>query len=177
MPLCVLGLGSNKPFNGRSPAELLNSAFAELSGLLEDCRLSPLYTTAPVGLTDQADFCNAAVTGRYGGGPGELLTALRAVENAHGRDRRRERRWGERSLDIDILLFGEQIVNEPDLVIPHPRLRERAFALRPLLDLIPGAREPGTGTTYRKILETLPDQRIEIFRPEREQNAGQMPAD
>jgi 2-amino-4-hydroxy-6-hydroxymethyldihydropteridine diphosphokinase len=164
MPLCVLGLGSNRPFNGFSPAELLNSAFAELSGVLEGCRLSPLYTTTPLGVADQPDFCNAAVAGRYGGSPRELLAALQAVEAAHGRDRRRERRWGERSLDIDILLFGEEIIGEPDLVVPHPRLRERAFALRPLLDLLPDAAEPGTKRPYRKILETLPPQQLNSMR-------------
>ncbi|MDR1306787.1 MAG: 2-amino-4-hydroxy-6-hydroxymethyldihydropteridine diphosphokinase [Treponema sp.] len=172
MEIVVLGLGSNRPFNGLSPPELLNSAFAELSSLLEDCRLSPVYTTAPVGVSDQADFCNAAVTGRYGGGPGELLAAVQAVEAARGRDRRRERRWGERSLDIDILLFGDRLIREKGLVIPHPRLRERAFALRPLLDLIPAAREPGTGISYRRILEALPDQGIEAYRPETESKRG-----
>jgi 2-amino-4-hydroxy-6-hydroxymethyldihydropteridine diphosphokinase len=160
MPLCVLGLGSNRSFNGFSPEDLLNSVFTELSGLLEDCRLSPVYTTMPEGVTDQPDFRNAAVTGRYGGSPRELLAALQALEAAHGRDRQRERRWGERSLDIDILLFGEEIINEPDLVIPHPRLSERAFALRPLLDLLPDAAEPGTKRPYREIFETLPPQEL-----------------
>jgi 2-amino-4-hydroxy-6-hydroxymethyldihydropteridine diphosphokinase len=168
MALCVLGLGSNRPFNGLSPMELLNSAFAELSSLLKESRLSPMYTTAPVGVADQADFCNAAVTGRYGGSPRELLTVIQAVETAHGRNRRRERRWGERSLDIDILLFGEEIITEPDLVVPHPRLGERAFALRPLLDLLPDAAEPGTKRPYREILEALPAQRIRTSRPEAE---------
>jgi 2-amino-4-hydroxy-6-hydroxymethyldihydropteridine diphosphokinase len=158
MPLCALGLGSNRSFNGLFPAELLSSAFAELSSLLEDCRLSPLYKTAPVGVADQADFCNAAVLGRYGGSPRELLAAVQGIEAKYGRDRAAERRWGERSLDIDILLFGEETVNEPDLVIPHPRLRERAFALRPLLDLLPDAAEPGTGRSYGEYLAALPPE-------------------
>jgi 2-amino-4-hydroxy-6-hydroxymethyldihydropteridine diphosphokinase len=165
METVVLGLGSNRPFNGLSPAQLLNSAFAELSScVIPGCRLSPFYTTAPVGVEDQAGFCNAAAAGPYGGEPGELLAALHAVEAAHGRDRRRERRWGERSLDIDILLFGNRLIREEDLTIPHPRLRERAFALRPLLDLIPAAREPGTGISYRRILKALPDQGIKAYR-------------
>jgi 2-amino-4-hydroxy-6-hydroxymethyldihydropteridine diphosphokinase len=168
LEIVVLGLGSNRPFNGLSPAELLNSAFAELRALLEDCRLSPVYATAPVGVTDQARFCNAAVTGRYGGSPQELLAAVQALEAVHGRDRRRERPWGERSLDIDILLFGNRLIREKGLSVPHPRLRDRAFALRPLLDLIPAAREPGTGISYRRILEALPDQGVEAYRPETE---------
>jgi 2-amino-4-hydroxy-6-hydroxymethyldihydropteridine diphosphokinase len=83
-----------------------------------------------------------------------------AIESAHGRNRALERRRGERSLDIDILLFGEECINEPDLVIPHPRLRERAFALRPLLDLLPDAAEPETKKPYREIFEALPPQEL-----------------
>ncbi|MDR2079111.1 MAG: 2-amino-4-hydroxy-6-hydroxymethyldihydropteridine diphosphokinase, partial [Treponema sp.] len=76
--------------------------------------------------------------------------------------------WGERTLDIDILLFGERVVSEPDLEIPHPRLRERRFALTPLLELVPDAADPLTGTSYRVILEALPDQGVQVFTlPER----------
>ncbi|MDR2470721.1 MAG: 2-amino-4-hydroxy-6-hydroxymethyldihydropteridine diphosphokinase, partial [Treponema sp.] len=64
------------------------------------------------------------------------------------------------SLDIDILLLGNAVIREPDLTVPHPRLAERAFALRPLLDLLPDAAEPGTGRVYRSYLEAITDQRI-----------------
>jgi 2-amino-4-hydroxy-6-hydroxymethyldihydropteridine diphosphokinase len=172
--LCVLGLGSNRP-HGTIPEEvLLARAVAALGGILGGIRVSPVYRTAPLHVTDQPPFLNAAVAGFFPGKASEdlasgdpagdvrtarrLLGAVMAIESAHGRDRASERRWGERSLDIDILLFGEAVIGEPDLVIPHPRLGERAFALRPLLDLLPDAAEPGTGRPYRDILETLPSR-------------------
>jgi 2-amino-4-hydroxy-6-hydroxymethyldihydropteridine diphosphokinase len=173
MPLCVLGLGSNKPY-GTIPEEvLLARAVSELGRILGGIRVSPVYKTAPLYVTDQPPFLNAAAAGffppagilvnetaAHGQTARELLDAVMAIESAHGRNRALERRRGERSLDIDILLFGEECVNEPDLVIPHPRLRERAFALRPLLDLLPDAADPVTKTPYREILETLPPQEL-----------------
>ncbi|GHV85840.1 hypothetical protein AGMMS50230_14480 [Spirochaetia bacterium] len=145
---------------------------AELSGVLSGLRASPLYKTAPLHVTDQAPFLNMAVSGCFNALDGssaarnsaaqKLLVLIKAIETRHGRNRSAERRWGERSLDIDILLFGDTVLSiaEPDLVIPHPRLKERAFALRPLLDLWPGAVEPGTGLAYREILAGLGGQEI-----------------
>jgi 2-amino-4-hydroxy-6-hydroxymethyldihydropteridine diphosphokinase len=149
---------------------------AELSRILGGFRVSPVYRSAPLHVTDQPPFLNAAVSGffpaarepasrRETGSRREahdLLDIVTAIEARHGRNRASERRWGERSLDIDILLFGEELINEPDLVIPHPRLGERAFALRPLLDLLPEALEPGTQRPYRDILQTLPPQDIRL---------------
>jgi 2-amino-4-hydroxy-6-hydroxymethyldihydropteridine diphosphokinase len=161
--LCVLSLGSNRPFLGRTPLDLLGSAGAELGKFLSRCRISSVYKTAPLHVDDQDDFLNACVSGYFGESPERLLALIQAVEAAHGRNRAAERRWGERSLDIDILLFGSRIIKTPDLTVPHPRLPERAFALRPLLELLPQAREPGTGKPYRAILEALPDQGVEVF--------------
>jgi 7,8-dihydro-6-hydroxymethylpterin-pyrophosphokinase len=177
MPLCVLGLGSNKPYREMPEEVLLGSAVAELGRILGGIRVSPVYQSVPLHVTDQPAFLNAAVSGFFpaagvapltGGAVSpaagetavahELLGAVTAIEAMYGRDRASERRWGERSLDIDILLFGEEIINEPDLVVPHPRLAERAFALRPLLDLLPDMAEPETKRPYRKILEALPPQ-------------------
>jgi 2-amino-4-hydroxy-6-hydroxymethyldihydropteridine diphosphokinase len=175
MPLCVLGLGSNRPLGEKPSEALLSSAAAELSGVLGDFRVSPVYRSAPLHVTDQSPFLNAAVSGFFPAARGaktsrreagfreearSLLDIVMAIESRHGRDRASERRWGERSLDIDILLFGDEIVGEPELIIPHPRLRERAFALRPLLDLLPDAVEPGTLRPYRDILRALPPQDI-----------------
>jgi len=159
--LCVLGLGSNLPYKGLSCVELVNSAAADLQATLTEFRLSPLYKTAPLHVTDQEMFINAAVTGFTVHAARKLLGIVHETEARYGRDRAAERRWGERSLDIDILLFGDMVVTEDDLVIPHPRLKERAFALRPLLDLLPDAREPGTGKKYRTMLKALPFQEIQ----------------
>jgi len=170
--LCVLGLGSNKPYNNLSSTELIVGAAAELQKTLTGHNFSPLYKTAPLHITDQAFFFNAAVSGYFNSEKPEasgnesarrLLGIIQEIEARCGRDRSTERRWGERSLDIDILLFGDHVIMEDDLVIPHPRLKERAFALRPLLDLLPDAREPGTGIAYRDILAGLGDQEITLL--------------
>ena len=158
---CVLGLGSNRPYGDQSCAELINAAAEALKKNLTELRLSPLYKTAPLYVTDQEPFVNAVVTGIFSAGPRELLKITGELESRYGRDRSAERRWGERSLDIDILLFGGMVVSEADLVIPHPRLKERAFALRPLLDLLPNAVDPETGQKYSDILAALPEQAIE----------------
>jgi 2-amino-4-hydroxy-6-hydroxymethyldihydropteridine diphosphokinase len=181
MVLCVLGLGSNRPYKDLCSNDLIKSAAAELQKTLIDMRLSPLYKTAPLHVTDQEPFVNAAVAGFFDGeaanGARKLLEIIQSIEARFGRDRSAERRWGERSMDIDILLFGDLTLAEPDLTIPHPRLKERAFALRPLLDLLPDAREPVysaepwngessppvTGAQYSDILAALPDQKIELL--------------
>lgn len=98
---------------------------------------SPVYRTAPVGpVADQPRFLNQVVGFAPAAGlePRALLELCRAIEAAHGRTREVDR--GPRTLDVDILLFGEREVREPDLVIPHPRLGQRAFVLAPLLDLV-----------------------------------------
>ena len=111
-------------------------------------------------MTDQNRFINTAVSGFYGNSPLELLSSIQNIETRFGRNRSCERRWGERLLDIDILLFGDIALAEPDLQIPHPRLKERRFALEPLLELLPEAIEPGTGLSYKKICQALPDQGV-----------------
>jgi 2-amino-4-hydroxy-6-hydroxymethyldihydropteridine diphosphokinase len=99
--------------------------------------VSPLYETPPWGKTDQPAFLNAAILVATQLTPRALLDAILAVEAGLGR--RRNERWGPRVIDIDILLYGGRRVDEPGLRIPHPRLAERAFALRPLIDLLPDA--------------------------------------
>ena len=160
--LCVLGLGSNMPYRNFSCAGIINSAAADLQKILTNAALSPLYKTAALYVTDQAPFINAALSGFFSGPVIKLLELIQKTEARYGRDRSKERRWGERTLDIDILLFGDLICSNDDLVIPHQRLKERAFALRPLLDLLPEAAEPGTGKKYREILAQLPNQEIEV---------------
>ena len=157
-----MSLGSNTPWRGFSCAGIITSAAGELRKILADARLSPLYKTAPLYITDQAPFTNAALCGFFSGSPDKLLALTREIENRYGRDRSKERRWGERTLDIDILLFGDRVITETDLTIPHPRLKERAFALRPLLDLLPHAEEPGTGRKYSDILADIDGQDVEL---------------
>jgi 2-amino-4-hydroxy-6-hydroxymethyldihydropteridine diphosphokinase len=160
MPLACLGLGSNV---GDGAATIL-AAFARLSSsVLDGARLSRLYRTSPLYIEDQPDFINAAAVGEASLGPRELLAEVNRIEAAFGRDRSRESPKGPRSLDIDILLYGALVLDEPDLVIPHPGLAERRFALAPLLELVPGLRDPRDGYSYADILASLPEQGIYLL--------------
>jgi len=149
-------LGSNLGDSRR----IVLKAIAALEKVLGDLKSASLYESDPLHVTDQKCFINTAVAGFYSGKPRELLSYIHEIEARFGRDRSQERRWGERFLDIDILLFGELSVNEPALVIPHPRLKERRFALEPLLERLPGALEPGTLRSYRDICRALPEQGV-----------------
>jgi 2-amino-4-hydroxy-6-hydroxymethyldihydropteridine diphosphokinase len=151
-----LGLGGNVG----DPAEAFRSAFRALAAFLRDARISSFYRTKPRYLEDQPPFLNAVVCGRVLLGPRELLAAVQAVEAEHGRDRSREVRKGPRTLDIDILLYGDAILDLPDLVVPHPGLPERLFALVPLLELAPGLADPRTGKPFSELAAALPDQGI-----------------
>jgi 2-amino-4-hydroxy-6-hydroxymethyldihydropteridine diphosphokinase len=155
--LVVLGLGSNR---GDSPA-ILDKAVAALERILTGLRRASFITSDPLHVTDQPRFFNTAVCGLYQGSPYELLDRIHSIEAEFGRDRQKERRWGERTLDIDILLFGGQVIADPPILeIPHPRLVERRFALVPLLELLPDAADPVTGLSYKEIMDKLPPQGI-----------------
>ena len=132
MTLAYLGLGSNLGDRERNLGEarrLLEEAGARL------LRASAVHETEPFGVIDQPRFLNQVVEVEWRLGPRELLGAVKAVEIAAGR--KPTYRWGPREIDVDILLFGSDTVDEPDLVIPHPGLYERDFLLRPLAELRP----------------------------------------
>jgi 2-amino-4-hydroxy-6-hydroxymethyldihydropteridine diphosphokinase len=155
----VLGLGSNRGDSGRDSRTILEDAIVELGNSIPGLRRSSFFETEPLYVENQPRFLNAVVAGSYCGSPVELLVLVHRIEASFGRDRSRERRWGERTLDIDILLFGNLALSEPpELEIPHPRLKERRFALEPLLELRPDAVEPGSGKPYREVCRQLPDQ-------------------
>jgi 2-amino-4-hydroxy-6-hydroxymethyldihydropteridine diphosphokinase len=160
MEKVFLGLGGNR---GDS-AKILMEAFAELSSFLESARISSLYRSAARYYEDQADFVNAVVGGCTELSPRELLREVNRVEAAFGRDRGREVFKGPRSLDIDILVYGDRLVAEPDLVIPHAGLRERKFALLPLVELDPSLVDPASGETFLSILASLPPQGIYLLK-------------
>jgi 2-amino-4-hydroxy-6-hydroxymethyldihydropteridine diphosphokinase len=159
MARVYLGLGSNV---GDS-AGAIRAAFAELSTVLEGARLSKLWRTRPMYLAEQPDFVNAAACGDTELSPYALLEAIHAIEAAFGRDRSRELTKGPRSLDIDILLYGNLVVAEDALTIPHAGLKERLFALLPLLDLDPGLADPETGVAYSELAAALPPQGIYLI--------------
>jgi len=118
----------------------IRAAVAALPGVVG---VSQLRETDPVGVVDQPPFLNGAVVLETELSPRELLDALLAVEREHGRERRE--RWGPRTIDLDLLLYGDETIDEPGLTVPHPRLHERRFALEPLLDLDPELAIPGRG--------------------------------
>ncbi|GAA3893422.1 2-amino-4-hydroxy-6-hydroxymethyldihydropteridine diphosphokinase [Halomonas cibimaris] len=131
--LAYVGLGSNLA----DPRRQVATALVALDGLAL-CRLvgaSGLYASRPVGPQDQPDFVNAVAVLETALSPLALLDQLQALEQRHRR--RRERRWGPRTLDLDVLLFSALSMAHPRLQVPHPYLHERAFALRPLREVAP----------------------------------------
>ena len=131
----VLGLGSNREADGLSCPSLLGKAVKELSSFMEDFEVSSVYLSRAMYLEDQADFYNMAGAGYFEGSAEELLSKINAVEALLGRNRSLEVRNGSRSMDIDIELFGLEKIKTPFLEIPHPRFCERAFVLKPLLEI------------------------------------------
>jgi 2-amino-4-hydroxy-6-hydroxymethyldihydropteridine diphosphokinase len=156
LPLdAVIGLGANIG----QPQAALRQALAALSVVGRLASISALYRTRPVGGPPQPDFLNAAVRLEYVGSSEELLAEALRIERLAGRERRE--RWGPRTLDLDILWIAGARVDRPGLTVPHPRLRERAFALRPLLDVAPDAVDPRDGTAYAEVLQARGEQGIE----------------
>jgi len=144
----VIGFGSNLG-DRRRTIRLAADEVARL-GSLEDC--SALYETAPLG-PPQPAFLNGALRLTTSLEPVALLSALLAIEQGLGRVRRE--RWGPRTIDLDILWFRDRAFESPELSVPHPGLRDRAFALRPLLDVAPDAVDPRDGASYRTALAAL----------------------
>jgi 2-amino-4-hydroxy-6-hydroxymethyldihydropteridine diphosphokinase len=121
-------------------------------------RASSLYRSAPLGYAEQPDFINAAALLETELPARALLQALQGIEDRAGR--RRTFRDAPRVLDLDLLLYDDQVIDAPDLVLPHPRLHERAFALAPLVEIDPAAVIPGHGAA-RDCLARLAGQRVE----------------
>jgi 2-amino-4-hydroxy-6-hydroxymethyldihydropteridine diphosphokinase len=126
----------------------LKKAWSMLASLCESARLSRIYETRPMYVADQPLYLNAVGEAASQAEPLEMLAALHRIEQSLGRDRSREIRMGPRPIDLDILLCGDIIMDTPTLTIPHPRITERMFVLVPLLELMPGLRDPRTGVPY-----------------------------
>ncbi|OFW53187.1 MAG: 2-amino-4-hydroxy-6-hydroxymethyldihydropteridine diphosphokinase [Actinobacteria bacterium RBG_16_67_10] len=139
MPRAYVGLGAN--LGNRE--EMLQHAIALLSAAdgVEVLAVSELRETDPVGVVDQPPFLNGAAAVDTTLSARELLDTLLAIERSLGRVR--AERWGPRTIDLDLLLYGDEIVDEPGLRVPHPHLHERRFALEPLAELDPELAIPG----------------------------------
>ncbi|HTB74979.1 MAG TPA: 2-amino-4-hydroxy-6-hydroxymethyldihydropteridine diphosphokinase [Polyangiaceae bacterium] len=140
--LAVVGVGANLGDRLAS----MRSAAIDLARVARVEKTSRVYASAPIGGPLQPDFLNAAAAVVYEGAPLDLLDALLAIEARLGRVR--GERWGPRTIDLDLLWIEGVAIDTPRLVVPHPRLHERAFALVPLLEVVPGARDPRTGVAY-----------------------------
>lgn len=134
-----LGLGSNL---GDREA-MLRAAIAALEAApgVRVTAISSLYETPPWGPVPQGPYLNACVALETTLSPRELLTLCLVIERDHGRER--AIRWGPRTLDMDVLLYGDETINEEGLIVPHPRMSERAFVLVPLAEIAPGLRIGG----------------------------------
>jgi 2-amino-4-hydroxy-6-hydroxymethyldihydropteridine diphosphokinase len=126
----------------------IRTALAALPGVVA---VSALRETEPVGVVDQPPFLNGAAALETQLSARELLDLLLAVERELGRER--GERWGPRTIDLDLLLFGGETIDEPGLTVPHPRLHERRFALEPLVDLDPELAIPGRGRLVELLAE------------------------
>lgn len=141
--VAFIGLGGNV-----GDAETTLRAALEALDRLPGTRVraaSSFHRTAPVGGIEQDDFTNAVACIETTLPATGLLQALFAIERAHGRDRRHEQRWGPRTLDLDLLLYGDEVIEVDGLSVPHPRMHERAFVLVPLAEIASGWVIPGIG--------------------------------
>ena len=152
MTVVHIALGSNLG----DRAANLEAAISALPPAVEVARRSPVYETDPEYVTDQPAFLNMVVCGDTRLEPEDLLRRLKEIERDLGRTP--ALRYGPRLIDLDIIFFGGAIVDAPGLVIPHPRLAERIFVLKPLSDIAPAVTHPATGETVLQLLEKLGDR-------------------
>jgi 2-amino-4-hydroxy-6-hydroxymethyldihydropteridine diphosphokinase len=145
-----VGLGSN--LGDRAAYLLLGLSALSRLPKTHLLRLSPVYETNPVG-PPQPPYLNMVAELETELSPKGLLAEMLRIEKALGRERRE--RWGPRTLDLDLLLYGDLVLEEAGLSVPHPRLHERAFVLVPLLDLLPEGRHPLLGQSFAELLASL----------------------
>lgn len=151
MTLVHIALGGNL---GDRMANL-EAAIAALAPRVAVLERSPIYETDPKYVTDQPRFLNMALTGETGLDAPALLDFLKSIEERQGRES--GERYGPRPIDLDIIFFGDEVIDLPHLVVPHPRLAERAFVLRPLADIASAIIHPATGLGVGEMLDALED--------------------
>jgi len=157
MKRVLLGLGSNKTFQKYSPQELLSVAREELSAIMSNCVFSSVYRTKAMYVEDQEDFYNMAALGYVDDSADafDFLKTINNIEAKYGRNRDKEIRFGPRSLDIDIELFGNEVINTETLQIPHIRIEERAFVLVPALEILTESADEVIREKYSACLNKL----------------------
>ncbi len=152
--LAYLSLGSNL---GNREGQL-REAIQRLGAIGEVRSVSSIYATEPVEFTDQPEFLNCAVVVETTSSADKLMQQLLEIERAMGRKRIRKK--GPRTIDLDILLLDDLVVNTPEVTIPHPAMQSRRFVLEPLAEIAPEVRHPVLKKTIRQLLEGLPAEQI-----------------
>jgi len=156
----AIALGSNLG-NSANLLQMALKALSQEEGMVL-ARISPFYQTAPVG-PPQPDYVNACAILHTTLSPLELLDRLLQVEHQFGRVRRE--RWGPRLLDLDLLLYGDRIIDQPRLQVPHPRMRDRAFVLVPLADIAADWVDPTSGKTITSLRDAINPAGVEPLTP------------
>jgi 2-amino-4-hydroxy-6-hydroxymethyldihydropteridine diphosphokinase len=152
--LAYLSLGSNV---GDRAAQL-RAAVERLRNLGDVLRLSSFYETEPVEFTEQPWFLNCVIELETERAPQELMKSILEIEKAMGRERVQKK--GPRTIDVDILLYGEVVLNSEEVVIPHPAMQERRFVLEPLVEIAPEVLHPVLKKTSAELLEALPSGQV-----------------
>ena len=159
--MILIAIGGNLPaMDWTSPLTICQAAVKRLCNLdgLRFSAASPWYETAPMPPSGQPPYVNGAVCLQGSADPAALLAALQAIEQEFGRQRSTPN--AARTLDLDIIAVGPLVRERPDPILPHPRMHERGFVLRPLLDIAPAWRHPLLGLTVRQMWERLPPQDV-----------------
>ena len=167
MATILLALGSNL---GDRAANLAR-ARALLAQTITLLAVSPIYETAPWGITDQPYFLNQALMADTELPPSDLLQLIKKIEAHMGRDFSTER-YGPRIIDIDIIAYDNISLHNPNLTIPHPRLPERAFVLMPLKDIVPAWLHPDLHLTTTEMLGRIDTTGVELWQPEHKLKSG-----
>jgi 2-amino-4-hydroxy-6-hydroxymethyldihydropteridine diphosphokinase len=155
----IIHLGSN--IGNRS--HFLSEALEHLKGLGDLVHVSSVYETAPWGNQEQQYFLNQAAELSTSLSPGDLMSALLEIEEKMGRQR--TQKWGPRSIDLDIVFYGDQIIEQKELTIPHPQMHTRAFVLIPLLEICPDREHPVIKKTIWELYDECPDL-SEVYLPD-----------
>lgn len=150
MSVAYIALGSNL---GKKKENLLRAIELMKNEGIKVIKVSSFLLTEPYGVKDQPDFLNGVIEVEYDKAPEQLLTLLLAIENEMGRVRTRH--WGERVIDLDLLLFGHEIRKTPELTLPHKDMENREFVLAPLAEIAPNITIPGASETIKELLIKL----------------------
>jgi len=154
--IAAIALGSNLTSQFGDPSANLHEAVRRLGDIGTLTAVSSFYVTKPVGLLDQPDFVNAAVLLETELGPLELLRGMLLLEHQMGRDRAKVAPKGPRIIDLDLLLYSDLMLNDPELTLPHPAMHERKFVLEPLAEIAGSLIHPGFKKTVSELLAVCP---------------------